>query len=52
MEKQNELKQIVKEKDEQIAASKDSGCCGPTCCGRSNNKKNSDRKEKENGNTK
>jgi len=39
METPNDLKQVVKEKYGQIAkASKTSGCCGPTCCGDSENK--------------
>ena len=29
----------------------DSACCGPSCCGNSNTKKNTDRKENQNGNT-
>lgn len=34
MESANDLKQVVKEKYGEIAkASKESGCCGPTCCG-------------------
>ena len=39
METPDNLKQVVKEKYGQIAkASKSSGCCGPTCCGDSENK--------------
>ena len=39
METANDLKQVVKEKYGEIAkASKSSGCCGPTCCGDTNNK--------------
>src|SRR4030065_2051019 len=39
METPNDLRQVVKEKYGQIAkASKTSGCCGPTCCGDSENK--------------
>jgi hypothetical protein len=47
MKTPNEVKQNVKEKDEQIAKEqKVSSCCGPTCCRGSNEKKNSERKEK------
>jgi len=47
MKKQNEVKQNVKEIDGQIAKEqKASNCCGPTCCGGSYEKKNTERKEK------
>jgi hypothetical protein len=47
MKTPNEVKQTVKEKNEQVAKEhKVSSCCGPTCCGESNNKKEENRKEK------
>ncbi len=47
MKSPNEVKQNVKEKERQIAKEqKASSCCGPTCCGGSNHKTNSERKEK------
>jgi hypothetical protein len=47
MKTPNEVKQNFKEKAEQISkAQKVSSCCGPTCCGGSNEKTNSGRKEK------
>ena len=47
MKTPNEVKQNIKEKAEQISkAQKVSSCCGPTCCGGSNDKTNSERKEK------
>jgi hypothetical protein len=52
METQNDLKQIVTEKDDKTAmTSKDSNCCGPTCCGNSKDEKNNNRKDKQNGNS-
>ncbi len=46
MKTPNEQKQKVKEKAKQITSdSKSSNCCGPTCCGGSNDQKNSSRKE-------
>ena len=47
MKKPNEVKQNVKEIDGQIAKEKKtSSCCGPTCCGGSDEKRNTERKEK------
>jgi len=47
MKTPNEVKQNVKEKDGQIAKEqKVSSCCGPTCCGGSNENKNTERKGK------
>ena len=47
MKTPNEVKQNVKEKDRQIAKEqKVSSCCGPTCCGGSNENKNTERKGK------
>lgn len=47
MKTPNEVKQNVKEKNEQVAKEqKESSCCGPTCCGGSDNRKLNDRKEK------
>jgi hypothetical protein len=47
MKKPNEVKQNFQVKDGQIAKEqKESSCCGPTCCGDSDIKKNSERKEK------
>jgi hypothetical protein len=47
MKTPNEVRQNFKEKAEQISkAQKVSSCCGPTCCGDSDTKKNSERKEK------
>ena len=47
MKTPNEVKQNIKEKERQIAKEqKVTSCCGPTCCGGSNDKTNSERKEK------
>lgn len=47
MKKTNEVKQNVKNNERQFAREqKVSGCCGPTCCGGSDHKTNSERKEK------
>jgi len=47
MKTPNEVKQNFKEKAEQISkAQKVSSCCRPICCGGSNEKTNSGRKEK------
>lgn len=47
MKVSNETKQNVKEKERQIAQEqKVSSCCGLTCCGGTDNKTNSERKEK------
>ena len=42
-----EQKQVVAAKDEQVPKElKNSACCGPTCCGKSNKKNNSKGKVK------
>lgn len=47
MKASNETKQNVKEKERQIAQEqKVSSCCGPTCCGGSETKKEENRKDK------
>lgn len=47
MKTPNEVKQNVIDKRGKIAAEqKVTSCCGPTCCGGSNEKTNSGRKEK------
>lgn len=47
METSNNVKQNVKKNERQITKEqKVSGCCGPTCCGGSDHKTNSERKEK------
>jgi len=47
MKTPNEVKQNAKEKEGKIAKEqKASSCCGPTCCGDSNDKTNSGRKAK------
>jgi len=47
MEISNKIKQNVKGKDGQIAKEqKASSCCLPICCGRSNENKKPERKEK------
>ncbi|MDQ7816200.1 MAG: hypothetical protein RDU14_04190 [Melioribacteraceae bacterium] len=47
MKKPNEVKKNVQEKNGQIVKEqKESSCCGPTCCGGSNENKNTERKEK------
>ena len=46
MKTSNEVKQNVKERERQITKEqKVSSCCGPKCCGGSNDKTNSERKE-------
>ena len=47
MKTSNEVKQNAKEKEGKIVKEqKASSCCGPTCCGGSNHKTISERKEK------
>ena len=46
MKTPNEAKQKIKENEKQNPKEqKVSSCCGPTCCGGSNNKINNERKE-------
>ena len=46
MKRPNEQKQKAEETEKQIAKeSKNLSCCGPTCCGGSNDKKNKNREE-------
>ncbi|HEY7751389.1 MAG TPA: hypothetical protein VH917_03780 [Ignavibacteriaceae bacterium] len=41
--------QINTAKEKEVSEN-NSPCCGPTCCGNSNNKKNIERKDDQNGN--